>query len=316
VALLTVALLLTAQPLLAGVGFTWRAVADPVTADRVPIALWYPSATEGGETVIETIRFAATAEAPPAPARALVLISHGSAGGPLGYHDTAVALADAGYVVAAPAHARDNFRDFSGAGGRSVLAGRVQTLSAVIDAVARAGLVDTTHVGVVGHSAGGYTALAIAGAEASFAALRANCDRATSDLSCVFWPTFRTEAEGPAPIDAPPDPRIAAAVALTPLVSPFSDAALARLDLPLLVYQAEMDGLLTPPHHAARLRPYAAEYISVEGANHGVFLAEPPSGAVGLLPHLANPPGFDRAAFHTEMNARILAFFDAALPGD
>ncbi len=306
-------LLLVSQPALAGVGFTWRSVADPVTGERVPIALWHPTEAEGGETVIESIRFAATPEAKPSAARGLVIISHGSGGGPLAHYDTAMALAEAGYVVAAPVHARDNFRDFTGAGGRTVLAGRVQTISAVIDAVAKAGLADTAHVGVIGHSAGGYAALAIAGAEASFKAIRENCDRAEGDVSCLFWLPFRTRAEGDAPIDAPPDPRVAAVVALAPLVSPFTDAALAAIERPLLVYQAAEDGLLIPPHHAARLEPYAAEFISVEGANHGVFLAELPEGMASLIPYLANPPGFDRAAFHAEMNARILAFFDAAL---
>ncbi|MCK7495223.1 MAG: hypothetical protein MZW92_32090 [Comamonadaceae bacterium] len=46
----------------------------------------------------------------------LVVVSHGNGGGPQSHADLALALASAGYVVAAPMHTGDNFFDQSAAG--------------------------------------------------------------------------------------------------------------------------------------------------------------------------------------------------------
>ena len=54
----------------------------------------------------------------------LVLISHGTAGSEASHYDTALALADAGFVVAALTHTGDNYMDQSYVGNRKNLMDR------------------------------------------------------------------------------------------------------------------------------------------------------------------------------------------------
>ena len=88
-------------------------------------------------------------------------------GADLGHWDTAVALAQAGFIAAAPLHPRNNFRDGIGDDQRIVLDGRPRQFSAVIDALlaqqAWSSLIDTKKIAAFGFSAGGYTVLAALG---------------------------------------------------------------------------------------------------------------------------------------------------------
>ena len=55
------------------------------------------------------------------------------------------------------------------------------------------------------------------------------------------------------------------------------------------------------------------EFHTVPGASHFSFLA--PCGLLKPPMLCADPKGFDRKAFHAEMNASVLAFFDRTLRG-
>src|SRR6266550_1134798 len=83
--------------------------------------------------------------------------------------EIALALASQGYVVAAPTH-------ISGVG---VWVGRPEQVSRVIDTVLEdeklGSHIARERIGVVGHSNGGYTALAVAGAQPSTSADAAHC---------------------------------------------------------------------------------------------------------------------------------------------
>ena len=99
-----------------------------------------------------------------------------------------MALASRGYVVAAPTHPRGKDKDISGPG---VWVGRPKQVSRVIDAVledAQLGShIQRDRIGVVGHSNGGYTALAVAGAKPSTGAIIAHCRQHPDDSRfCSF----------------------------------------------------------------------------------------------------------------------------------
>jgi dienelactone hydrolase len=87
-------------------------------------------------------------------------------------HDFLRALAQHGYIVATVEHSGDNFADNSGLGTDGVLIGRERQMSALIDAVladpALAAHIDPARIGAAGFSAGGYTALLLAGAVPRF----------------------------------------------------------------------------------------------------------------------------------------------------
>lgn len=121
----------------------------------------------------------------------VVVISHGLASNPESLEDVAQHLASYGYVVALPQHpgsdtkqAKDLLEGYS----REVFdlnefIDRPQDITFVIDELEQRnqsefdGRLDLENVGVGGHSFGGYTALAVAGAVIDFDYLQKICDR-------------------------------------------------------------------------------------------------------------------------------------------
>jgi predicted dienelactone hydrolase len=170
---------------------------------------------------------------PPADgAFGLIVISHGSGGLALGHRDLAMALTSGGYVVAAPTHPPGSGNDVSGIG---VWVGRPKQLSRIIDAVledtALGSHIDRQRIGIVGHSLGGFTALAVVGAKPDPSASIAHCQQHPDDTRfCSFGGAAAREATRT--VGAIPDlrdPRVRAIVLMAPNAVPFSDDALTRV---------------------------------------------------------------------------------------
>lgn len=302
-------------------GYGELRVSDPVSGADILVAIWYPTAAAEGEVGRGPFLMRAAENAAPAPGKhPLVVVSHGSGGSHLGHRDTALHLARTGNVVAAPLHAHNNFRDDGGAGSWAVWTGRPKTVSAVIDRVlsdATLGpVVDGRRVGVVGFSAGGYTALALIGARPAMANFAKHCQAHPEDaVFCSFQPP--ADPDIGRPMNDLADPRIGAAVVMAPVATPFDDGAFREVTVPVRLYRAEKDQILAHPWHAERVRkllPRPPEYVVVEGAGHYAFLAPVPEALREELAELAiDAPGFDREAMHARMNAQIADFFGRTL---
>src|SRR5262249_25425139 len=136
-------------------------------------------------------------------------------GSSLGHHDTAEALADAGFVVAAINHPGDNFRDLSRQQHLSAFATRPVDLRRLRDFMLktwpRHASVNAARVGVFGFSRGGYTGLVAAGGVPDFRLRAGMCAGSTSPI-CE---DYRRGELPPPPVR---DPRVKAAV----IVDPFS----------------------------------------------------------------------------------------------
>ena len=313
-------------------------VQDAVTGELLPTALWYPtraapaplfltgslSACRLPAMLCRLIAFEmpVASHARPLDGKAgLIVISHGAGGLALNHRDLALALASHGYVVAAPTHPRGRDNDISGVG---VWVGRPKQVSRVIDALlddAELGShIQRERIGVVGHSNGGYTALAVAGAKPSPAASVAHCRQHPDDVRfCSFGGAATREATRKVgEIPDLRDPRVRAIVVMAPNAAPFTDDALAQVAVPVRVYGAERDDLTLVRYHAERLAqalPAQTEYVLVKQAGHFSFVARFPV-AVKLLAGEAarDPEGFDREAMHEVMNGEIIGFFDRKLP--
>lgn len=271
--------------------------------------------------------------------RRLVVVSHGS-GGWAGVHaDLTHALVAAGYVVAFPEHVADNRRDPSRPGPESWKR-RPAEVSRAIDAVAAdprlAPLLQLDRVGMYGMSAGGHTALSLAGGAWSPALFRQHCDDdlAADFQSCVGLSTRLTG--GPFDglkqwlarliIDARFDdtsrythdePRIAAVAAAVPAAADFDPATLASPRVPLALLTAGRDAWLVPRFHADRVLaaclPRCEHLADLPSGGHGAYLSPLPRGLDGLVGELLNdPPGFDRAELPA-IDRRVVAFFDRHL---
>jgi predicted dienelactone hydrolase len=113
----------------------------------------------------------------------LVIFSHGYKGWFGGHHDTAAALADAGFVVAAINHSGDNGNDTSRSDELSSFLSRPADLVRLLDFVLKdwkdKAVVDPSKIGLFGFSKGGYTGLALVGAAPDFARFARGCTDAS-----------------------------------------------------------------------------------------------------------------------------------------
>ena len=175
-------------------------------------------------------------------------------------------------------------------------------------------------VGAVGHSAGGYTVLALAGGQPDMLRIAKHCDADRAD-DPVFCGTGRigqpmAQAAAPPPASAPlADRRVRAVVALAPVGAVFTAQSLAKIRLPVAVYEAEKDRWLVPRFHAewiAQNLP-GAELHRVPNAWHFAFM-DTPSMAIPTKDGdiRADPPGFDRSAFLKQLARDLPAFIDKA----
>ena len=324
-ALLAAALPARAETLSAG--FVTMALTDPVEGG--PMRAWavYPSTGAAGSTELGPFTIAAVRGAPPAPGRhPLVVFSHGTGGAMLTHHDSMTALARAGFVAAAVDHPRDNYRDQSGFAADLQVIGRVHHMVALIDGVLAdptvAPLVDRARVGVAGHSAGGYTALLLVGARPNFALFKDYCKAEPDDpMGCTQSANNTTAQRHKPGLAVVADPRVRAAFLMAPALGyVFDQAGLADVRVPVRLYRAGADQVLRYPWNAERIRkllPTPPDYVVVEGAGHFIFLPPcSPALAAQAPPICADPPGIDRAAFHEQLNAEMVAFFRRTLGAD
>jgi predicted dienelactone hydrolase len=310
----------------------------PARGDDGPVTLFYPSSAAAGPVVRGTSHFQLAWQGAPVRGNGrLVVLSHGSGGSPWVHADLATRLAEAGFMVAVPEHRGDNWHDHADAGPASWKQ-RPGEVSRAIDAVAAdarfAPLVATDRVGVWGMSAGGHTALTLAGGRWSPAALMKHCDAHLDDdfPSCVG---LALQLKGDL-LDGPKkalarfaihrrladpswythtDPRVAAIVAEVPFAVDFDPASLAQPRMPLGLVRAGRDAWLAPRHHIDGVIRACARcelLADLPTAGHGSLMSPPPplSGAAEAL--LRDPPGFDRALV-APVYARVAAFFQQHL---
>jgi predicted dienelactone hydrolase len=248
--------------------------------------------------------------------RPLIIISHGYGGWYLGHHDTAEALADAGFIVVAINHPHANHADMSRANGLEVLIERPVDIKRTIDFMLGvspdAAKIDPQRVGFYGFSQGGYTGLVIAGANPDFSKLPPRC----ADPKATGCPP-PNQAQPPRP-KLPPqslthDPRIKTMVVADPLSIVFQTTdSVKDVRIPLQLWGSELGGGggASPENVAtlARLLPEKLDFRIVPNAVHLSFLTPCPE----IRPSsdaCIDAPGFDRAAFHKEFNAAVLVFF-------
>ena len=270
--------------------------------------------------------------------RRLVVFSHGSGGSPWPMTDLARSFVAAGYVVAVPEHAGDNYRDHHLQGPASWKL-RPLEVSQTIDTLQRdsrfKSMIDFDHVGVYGYSAGGLTALVLSGGKWSPAQFKRYCTTHMIDdfpacaglmtelkgnwgdaikLMLVGWAHrlwFSDET-----LYAHFDPRITAVLAAVPMAAPFDMATLAQPKIPVGLISAGQDQWLAPRAHVLAVKSVCAQctlVVNLPQAGHGSLLSPWPAAlASNLTPLLVDPPSFVRAEL-PEHYWKIVQFFTVYL---
>lgn len=252
----------------------------------------------------------------------LILVSHGNSGGLNSHLDLALALASAGFIVAAPTHAGDNYADHSLEGTVPWLSGRSRELHQTADFMLAQwrhhGAIDAQRIGEFGFSAGGLTVLAAIGAQPDLRLIAPHCARAP-EFICTMFSQFKSPLMQPALAQAgnvfSPDPRIKAAVLAAPgLAFTLGPDAFQGVHVPVQLWQGERDRVVPYASNGAIVRAglgQAVDFRPVPGAGHYSFLA--PCGVLAPPMLCSEEGGFDRKAFHALMDASMVAFFNAQL---
>lgn len=225
----------------------------------------------------------------------LVVISHGNGGSHLLYRTISTHLAKNGYIVALVEHYGNNRNNNELENTIENLINRPRHIILAIDAMVsdnRFGKrIAPNKIAVIGHSMGGYTALALAGG--------------------IPW-----TREGQK-VEVPSDPRIRALVLLAPGAGWFMNS-LDKVTIPILMLTAEHDQI-TPAWNAEVVLKSIPDqsqvtFREIKNAGHFSFLSPFPDAMKNpsFLPS-TDPEGFDRNRFHTQLPTEILNFLNEKL---
>jgi len=280
---------------------------NPLREGNIPFDVYLPKipsqSREQGDTIAST---------------PVIVLSHGVASGRNAFLYLAQHLVSHGYAVVVPQHYDDNRKYFQFLSGAETppnpitLISRPQDISYVLDELEQLSQthqdydsLDLDNVGVLGHSLGGFTVLAAAGAALNFDEVRQNCsvedrDRPSLNPSLLVQCDL-ADLAAQAPFDLR-DERIKAVFALNPPTSLFfGETGLAQLEIPTLMMAATAD-IVVPaiPEQIQTYRGIQVEeryLVVVENATHFTFLAGNlsegaiplPEGLLGPDPQQARP---------------------------
>lgn len=299
------------------VGF--QTASAPVPGDTpIAVAVWYPAEAPEADAPLALYRQSVAVGAPVSGRRhPLVVISHGTGGSLADHHDTARALAQAGFVVAALTHTGDTRTDRS----RTMrITERPGQLIRLIDYMTTTwsghDTIDTRRIGAFGFSSGGFTVLGAIGGEPNMSRVDVYCAAHPRAYTCALQQPG--SGIGPTPTTVAPvehDRRIRAAVVAAPALGfTFEPDGLKAVKVPVQLWRAEQDTVLPHPDYAEvvhRLLP-KAEYHVVPGAEHFDFMA-PCSEALAKVAAVICPKSIDRTALHRTFNVEVVRFFERTL---
>jgi predicted dienelactone hydrolase len=308
----------------------------PGLGDDGPVTVYYPTSAPERPHRFGPFTLSLAPDAPPARGNGrLVVISHGSGGAPWVHADLARQLVEAGFVVALPTHCRDNWSDSSEAGPDSWKR-RPQEAARAIDAVARAPrfaeLLALDQVGLYGFSAGGHTALTLAGGRWTPGHFKRHCEANLVDdfHTCVG---LHTKLRGDVfdglkkavaigvirqrydddNWQTHQDARFRAIVAGAPHAATFDTASLARPGVPVALVTVGQDKWLVPRFHSDRIVAACQNcevLVHLPAAGHGALVSpQLPMASRGEIANdlMSDPPGFDRSVL-PGVDRQIVAF--------
>ncbi len=324
---LVAAVLLRAAPPAGAAGFQYGTAPD---ADDKPIELgiWYPSdaptAPQPLGLFTQDIAYYGAISGQSLP---LIVISHGTGGGAASHYDTALALADAGFVVVALTHTGDNYKDHAYSFTQRNFVERPRQVSRVIDFMLNSwdghDRLDPARIGMFGHSAGGATTLIVLGGNPDFSLAALYCHKHPEVWDCAQVKALSTRDSTPAADDSKPaewhhDPRIKAAAIAAPAIGyTFTKDGLGAVTAPIQLWRAANDQIAANEWNADIIRdalPKPPEDHVVANAGHFDFLAPCVDALAKIAPEICkSAPDFDRTAFHAEFNKALAGFFKAQL---
>ncbi|MEM7579763.1 MAG: alpha/beta hydrolase [Cyanobacteria bacterium P01_A01_bin.80] len=249
----------------------------------------------------------------------LVVISHGIAGDRRSFAHVGQHLSEYGFAVAVLEHPDDSSgkfdRFFKGLGGLpdpKRFINRPQEITLLLDELEQRkqrnpelfGNINVSEVGLIGHSMGGYTALALSGADLNLSLLEQKCPENTSFNVSTLLQCRATELSTPSSNTSISlqDKRVKAVLAINPVTSwLLGQEELSKVKIPAMII-AGKDDIVSPPI-PEQIRPFTwlsspEKYLVViKGGTHfsvlnGETLEDKtipvPPGFIGEQPEIAS----------------------------
>ncbi|KFK92311.1 MULTISPECIES: hypothetical protein [unclassified Serratia (in: enterobacteria)] len=202
---------------------------------------------------------------------------------------------------------------------------QTQDISALIDAmlgdVTWHPRINTQSIGVMGHSKGGYSAIATIGGQVTLQDFATGCQRLPNSPNCQFYQGVELDKVSTAAFNANyTDSRIHFAVALDPGMVPYlQPSSLRRLSAPLLVVAAQhyMPGNADDGLGSTSLAAYSGQHaitaVTLPNANHFDFLPQCNAKALVILAQegetfICTSAALQREQAHKHSISAVLAF--------
>ena len=286
------------------------------------VFVWYPTREaevpfDAGPYTISAMR-----DAVPAGGRfPVVLLSHGSAGTPFVHRDLASHLARSGFLVVAPLHIGDSAgRTERRDAGLALIDRPGQAMLALRTVLADprfAERADEARMGAIGYSAGGYTALVLAGARPDFTRWPRFCREAPDNADlCTGVTETRypgSQSDGWVP---PREPRLRALVLMAPLAIPFAPEAFAVLRMPIQLHEAAADAIVPSATNGDMLMRSVLPVPMRRRVPGGHFVFVEPCSPALSARHPAicmDAAGVNRTALHPALRDQVTDFLTVQL---
>jgi predicted dienelactone hydrolase len=264
-----------------------------------PALMFFPATGEETATVVGPFSLTVASSGLAPGTFPLVVISHGTGSSPLLFRDLGAHLARQGFVVVIPEHPGNNRNDNSLAGTEANLVNRPRHIRSAIDwafATPEIGRhLRPDAAALIGHSQGGYTALANAGG-------RPNAlpnETKDGQIRAV-------------PVEA--DPRVKALVLLAPATPWYMhEGSLDAVKVPILMLTGEKDEHAPPAFGEIVLTRMPdksrIEHHIVPHAGHFSFLSPYPEAMTKpAFPPSQDPKDFDRRQFNPILSEQVASF--------
>jgi len=258
----------------------------------------------------------------------LVVMSHGMFGNRFNQTWLATRLARAGYVVLATDHPGTSTWSREAELSRQLWE-RPRDIGRVIDGFlaspAHAAAVDTGSIYAIGHSLGGFTVLAAAGARFDLDRYAEVCGQNPQAAGCTAFEKLGVGPDDRAGWETDTaEPRLRAVVALDPGgTQGFTEASLGRMDVPVMMIAGGrtpeiVDRADEAGRIAALLPPEKLRYLPLDEAGHFDFLGTCTENGLEILREQEPDDVFvcergteERERLHERIAAEIIAFLEA-----
>ncbi|MED4208139.1 alpha/beta hydrolase family protein [Priestia megaterium] len=265
-----------------------------------PLLIMYPTYQEEQVEKMGPYTISAAQDAPLSNGSfPLVILSHGDGSTPLVYRTIAQFLARNGFIVGVPQHPFNNRENNTLSGTIDNLKNRPNHIRTIIDWFLKESSfspsIKSNNISLIGHSMGGYTALAVAGGVPT---------------------SFPSESADQKPycLSVNQDNRVQSLILLAPATGWFREkGALEDVNIPILMITGEKD-TITPSFHGGFVLNGVSDtekvqHIVVENGGHFSFLSPFPDfmKSPTFLPS-QDLEGFNRKEFHEDLQNTILDF--------